>query len=176
MSQPFAPDSNEMHGSQAASIHNPQPANVSVPFVNLKAQYAGIKKEVDAAIASVVEKTSFIMGPQVAGFEKAFAEYLGARFCIGVNSGTAALQLALMACGIGAGDEVIIPSFTFFATAEAVSVLGAQPVFVDIDPVSYTVTAAAIEKAITPRNRALMPVHLYGQSADLDPILQIAKQ
>ena len=107
-------------------------------------------------------------------FEKAFAEYVGARFCVGVNSGTAALQLALMACGIGRGDEVIVPSFTFFATAEAVSVLGARPVFVDVDPVSYTITAAAIEKAITPRTRAIIPVHLYGQAADLDPILALA--
>jgi dTDP-4-amino-4,6-dideoxygalactose transaminase len=176
MSKPYAPDSNEIHGSQAGSIHNPQPANVSVPFVDLKAQYATIKNEVDAAIARVVENTSFIMGAQVAAFEKAFAEYLDARFCIGVNSGTAALQLALMACGIGPGDEVIIPSFTFFATAEAVSVLGAKPIFVDIDPVSYAITASAIEKAITPRTRALMPVHLYGQSADLDPIFEIAKR
>lgn len=180
MSKPCAPDSNQIRSPQSAignaSIHNPQPANVVVPFVDLKAQYASIKNEVDAAIARVVENTSFIMGPQVAAFEKAFAEYLGARFCIGVNSGTAALQLALIACGIGSGDEVIIPSLTFFATAEAVSVLGAKPVFVDIDPVSYTVAASAIEKAITPRTRAIMPVHLYGQAADLDPILEIAKQ
>ncbi len=115
------------------------------------------------------------MGPQVAAFEKAFAEYLGARFCIGVNSGTAALQLALMACGIGPGDEVIVPSFTFFATAEAVSVLGAKPVFVDIDPVSYTVTAPGVEQAITARTKAIIPVHLYGQPADLDPILALAE-
>ena len=180
MSKFYAPESNQIRNAQSAvsnaSIHNPQPTNVVVPFVDLKAQYASIKTEVDAAIARVVENTSFIMGAQVAAFENAFAEYLGARFCIGVNSGTAALQLALMACGIGSGDEVIIPSFTFFATAEAVSVLGAKPVFVDIDPVSYSVLASAIEKAITPRTRALVPVHLYGQSADLDPILEIAKQ
>jgi len=168
MSKPYAPGS--------AQIHNPQVANVSVPFVDLKQQYASIKSEVDAAIARVIENTSFILGPEVRAFEAAFAEYVDARECIAVNSGTAALQLALMAAGIGASDEVIVPSFTFFATAEAVSVLGASPVFVDVDPVSYTVTAAAIERAITPRTRALMPVHLYGQAADLDPILELAKE
>jgi dTDP-4-amino-4,6-dideoxygalactose transaminase len=168
MSKPYAPGS--------AQIHNPQVANVSVPFVDLKQQYTSIKSEVDAAIARVIENTSFILGPEVRAFEAAFAEYVGARACIAVNSGTAALQLALMAAGIGAGDEVIVPSFTFFATAEAVSVLGATPVFVDVDPVSYTLTAAAIERDITPRTRALIPVHLYGQAADLDPILELAKK
>jgi len=168
MSKPYAPGS--------AQIHNPQVANVSVPFVDLKQQYTSIKSEVDAAIARVIENTSFILGPEVRAFEATFAEYVGARACIAVNSGTAALQLTLMAAGIGAGDEVIVPSFTFFATAEAVSVLGATPVFVDVDPVSYTVTAAAIERAITPRTRALIPVHLYGQAADLDPILELAKK
>jgi len=168
MSKPYAPGS--------AQIHNPQVANVTVPFVDLKQQYASIKTEVDAAIARVIDNTSFILGPEVRAFEAAFAEYNGARACIAVNSGTAALQLALMAAGIGPGDEVIVPSFTFFATAEAVSVLGAAPVFVDVDPISYTVTAAAIEGAITPRTRAVIPVHLYGQAADLDPILELAKK
>lgn len=147
--------------------------NVSVPFVDLKAQYQTIKPEIDGAIARVIENTSFVMGREVAAFEEAFAQWLNARFCIGVNSGTAALQLALLACEIRPGDEVIVPSFTFFATAEAVSVLGATPVFVDIDPVAYTVTASAIEKAITPRTRAIIPVHLYGQPVDLDPILAL---
>lgn len=168
MSKPYAPSS--------VQIHNPQAANVAVPFVDLKQQYASIKTEVDAAIARVIENTSFILGPEVRAFEAAFAEYVGARACIAVNSGTAALQLALMAAGVGAGDEVIVPSFTFFATAEAVSVLGATPVFVDVDPVSYTVTAAAFERVITPRTRAVIPVHLYGQAADLDPILELARR
>jgi len=168
MSKPYAPTS--------AQIHNPQPANVAVPFVDLKQQYASIKTEVDAAIARVIENTSFILGPEVRAFEQAFAEYVGARACIAVNSGTAALQLTLMAAGIGTGDEVIVPSFTFFATAEAVSVLGAAPVFVDVDSVSYTVTAAAIERALTPRTRAVIPVHLYGQPADLDPVLELASK
>jgi dTDP-4-amino-4,6-dideoxygalactose transaminase len=168
MSKPYAPSS--------AQIHNPQVANVTVPFVDLKQQYTSIKSEVDAAIAHVIENTSFILGPQVRAFETAFAQYTGGRACIAVNSGTAALQLALMAVGIGAGDEVIVPSFTFFATAEAVSVLGATPVFVDVDPLSYTVTAATIERAITSRTRAIIPVHLYGQAADLDPILELASK
>jgi dTDP-4-amino-4,6-dideoxygalactose transaminase len=166
MSKPYAP--------KTTQIHNPQPANVTVPFVDLKQQYAAIKTEVDAAIARVIENTSFILGPEVRAFEASFAEYVGARSCIGVNNGTAALQLALMAAGIGSGDEVIVPSFTFFATAEAVSVLGATPVFIDIDPVSYTIRAEAIERATTPRTRAIIPVHLYGQSADLDPIIELA--
>jgi dTDP-4-amino-4,6-dideoxygalactose transaminase len=164
------------YAANSTQIHNPQPANVTVPFVDLKQQYASIKTEIDAAIARVIENTSFILGPEVRAFEKAFAEYVGADACVAVNSGTAALQLALMAAGIGAGDEVIVPSFTFFATAEAVSVLGATPIFVDIDPASYTVTAAAIESAITSRTRAVIPVHLYGQAADLDPIIDVANK
>lgn len=170
MSKPFAPTSDQIHNSKSES------PNLAVPFVDLKAQYQTIKPEVDAAIARVIESTTFIMGREVAAFEKSFAEYVSAGFCIGVNSGTAALQLALMACGIGEGDEVIVPSFTFFATAEAVSVLGAKPVFVDIDPVSYTITAAGVEKAITSRTRAIIPVHLYGQSVDLDPIVALAER
>ena len=170
MSKPFAPDSNQIRNSKS------EIRNLPVPFLDLKAQYQTIKPEIDAAIARVIENTNFILGPQVAAFEKAFAEYVGSEFCVGVNSGTAALHLALMACGIGQGDEVIVPSFTFFATAEAVSVLGAVPVFVDVDPVSYTITAAGIEKAITPRTRAIIPVHLYGQAADLDPIRALAEK
>ena len=170
MSKPFAVSSGQIRNRQSPI------ANATVPFVDLKKQYQTIKPEVDAAIASVIENTNFILGPQVAAFEKSFAEYIGGAFCVGVNSGTAALQLALMACGIGPGDEVIVPSFTFFATAEAVSVLGATPVFVDIDPVSYTITAAGIEPAITPQTRAIIPVHLYGQSVDLDPILALAER
>ena len=170
MSKPFASQSNQTGNPQSAVANSP------VPFVDLKAQYQTIKPEIDAAIARVFENSNFILGPEVSTFEKAFAEYVGAAFCVGVNSGTAALQLTLMACGIGEGDEVIVPSFTFFATAETVSVLGAKPVFVDIDPVSYTIAAPAIEEAITPRTRAIIPVHLYGQAADLDPIRALAEQ
>jgi dTDP-4-amino-4,6-dideoxygalactose transaminase len=151
-------------------------ANLAVPFVDLKAQYQSIKDEIDAAVTRVIRNTSFILGPEVEAFEQAFAEYVGARFCLGLNSGTAALHLALLAGGIGAGDEVIVPANSFFATAEAVSLVGATPVFVDADPVSYTIDTSKIEKAITGRTRAIIPVHLYGQSADLDPIFEIARR
>jgi dTDP-4-amino-4,6-dideoxygalactose transaminase len=147
---------------------------MSVPFVDLQAQYRAIKREVDEAIARVVESAAFILGREVEAFEAAFAGYLGAKFCVGVSSGTAAIQLAVTACGVGAGDEVIVPANTFFATAEAVSTAGATPVFVDADPVSCTIDPAKIEAAITKRTRAIIPVHLYGQAADLDPIFEIA--
>ncbi|HEX9919728.1 MAG TPA: DegT/DnrJ/EryC1/StrS family aminotransferase [Pyrinomonadaceae bacterium] len=147
---------------------------MSVPFVDLQAQYRAIKREVDEAIGRVVESAAFILGREVEAFEAAFAEYLGAKFCVGVNSGTAAIQLAVTACGAGAGDEVIVPANTFFATAEAVSTAGATPVFVDADPVSYTIDVNKIEAAINARTRAIIPVHLYGQAADLDAVFEIA--
>jgi dTDP-4-amino-4,6-dideoxygalactose transaminase len=149
---------------------------MNVPFVDLQAQYKSIKADVDAAIARVIESASFILGREVEAFEAAFAEYTGARFCVGVNSGTAAIQLAVTACGLGAGDEVIVPANTFFASAEGISTANATPVFVDADPVSYNIDVSKIEAAITERTRAIMPVHLYGQSADLDPIFEIARR
>lgn len=149
---------------------------MTVPFVDLRAQYLSIKAEIDESIRRVLDNTSFVLGREVEAFEAAFAEYTGARFCIGLNSGTAAIQLALMACGIGAGHEVLVPANTFFATAEAVSTAGATPVFVDADPVSYNIDVTGIEAAITERTRAIMPVHLYGQAADLDSIFEIAKR
>ncbi len=147
---------------------------MTVPFVDLRAQYLSIKAEIDEAIARVLETTAFVLGREVEAFEAAFAEYVGAGFCVGVNSGTAAIHLAVMACGLGTGDEVIIPANTFFASAEGVSTAGAKPVFVDADALSYTIDPARIEAAITERTRAIMPVHLYGQAADLDPIFEIA--
>ncbi|HVF87626.1 MAG TPA: DegT/DnrJ/EryC1/StrS family aminotransferase [Pyrinomonadaceae bacterium] len=147
---------------------------MNVPFVDLQAQYKQIKRGVDAAVARVLESAAFILGREVEAFEEAFAEYVGAQFCVGVGSGTAAIQLAVTACGVGHGDEVIVPANTFFATAEAVSTAGATPVFVDADPMSYTIDVMKIETAITPRTRAIIPVHLYGQAADLDPIFEIA--
>ncbi len=147
-----------------------------IPFVDLKSQYQSIKGEIDSAILRVLDNSSFILGYEVEEFESAFADYVDARFCVGVSNGTAAVQLAVMACGIGAGDEVIVPANTFFATAEGVSTAGATPVFVDADPVSYCIDVEKIEAAITERTRAIMPVHLYGQSADLDPIIEIAKR
>jgi dTDP-4-amino-4,6-dideoxygalactose transaminase len=145
-----------------------------IPFVDLRAQYLSIKAEIDEAIARVLETTAFVLGREVEAFEAAFAEYVGARFCVGLNSGTAAVQLAVTACGIGAGDEVIVPANTFFATAEGVSTAGAVPVFVDCDPVSYNLDSQRIAAAITERTRAIMPVHLYGQAADLDAIFDVA--
>jgi dTDP-4-amino-4,6-dideoxygalactose transaminase len=170
MSKPLEQKSAPIRGSKSDIRNSP------VPFVDLKAQYQSIKDEIDAAIARVIENTSFILGPEAEAFEQSFAEYVGARFCLGLNSGTAALHLALLAAEIGAGDEVIVPANSFFATAEAVSVTGATPIFVDADPVSYAIDATKIEEAITERTRAIIPVHLYGQSADLDPILEIARR
>jgi len=146
-----------------------------IPLVDLKAQYQAIKEEIDRAMRRVVESTAFIMGPEVSAFEEAFAAYCEAQYAVGVGSGTAALFLALKACGIGPGDEVITTPFTFMATAETISQAGARPVFVDIDPVTYNLNPELIEKVITPRTRAIIPVHLYGQPAEMDAIHEIAK-
>ncbi len=149
---------------------------MTVPFVDLKAQYRSIKPEVDEAIGRVLETTAFILGPAVEEFERAFADYLGAEFCVGVSNGTAAVQLALAGCGVAAGDEVILPANTFIATAEAVSALGAVPVLVDCERDSSNIDAGRVEAAITPRTRAVVPVHLYGQPADLDPVFDVARR
>src|SRR5215212_3944830 len=147
-----------------------------VPFVDLQAQYRSIKAEVDAAVQRVLDTSAFILGREVEAFERAFAEYVGARECVGVSNGTAAIQLALQACGVGPGDEVVVPANTFFATAEAVSTAGATPVFADCDPVTYNIDAGRIEEVITERTRAVIPVHLYGQPADLDAVFEIAER
>jgi dTDP-4-amino-4,6-dideoxygalactose transaminase len=145
-----------------------------IPFVDLRKQYLEIKRDVDAAIARVFDSGQFVLGEEVEAFEREFAELSGAADGIAVNSGTSALQLALMAAGVRQGDEVITVPFTFVATAAAVGYIGAKPVFVDIDPVTFTMDPSKIEAAITPRTRAIVPVHLYGQPADMDPILEIA--
>ena len=147
-----------------------------IPFVDLKAQYHSIKDEVDAAIAVVLESSQFVLGEQVAKFEDEFAAYSGGRHGIGVNSGTSALHLALLAAGVGAGDEVITTPFTFVATSAAIGYTGARPVYVDIEPRSFNIDPQLIEAAITDRTKAILPVHLYGQSADMDPILEIARR
>jgi dTDP-4-amino-4,6-dideoxygalactose transaminase len=147
-----------------------------IPFVDLKAQYHSIKPEIDAAIGKVLESSQFILGSEVAAFEEEFARYSGGGAGIAVNSGTSALHLALLAAGIGPGDEVITTPFTFVATVAAIGYTGARPVFVDIDPASYTIDPRGIEQAITPRTKAIMPVHLYGQMADMDPIMEIARR
>jgi dTDP-4-amino-4,6-dideoxygalactose transaminase len=145
-----------------------------IPFVDLKAQYLSIKDEIDDAVLKVLDSTQFILGKEVAAFEEEFAAYCDADYGIAVNTGTSALHLALLAAGIGPGDEVITVPFTFVATVAAIYYTGATPVFVDIDPVSYTINVAQIEKVITERTKAILPVHLYGQPADMEPILQIA--
>ena len=147
-----------------------------IPFVDLKAQYRAIKPEVDAAILSVLESCEFTLGSEVRAFEEEFAAYCQARYGIGVNSGTSALHLALLAAGVGPGDEVITVPFTFIATVSAIAYTGATPVFVDIDPRTFNMDVAAIEAAITPRTKAIMPVHLYGRPADVDPIVEIARR
>lgn len=147
-----------------------------IPFVDLQAQYQGLKDEIDAAVLKVLASAQFVLGEEVAGFEREFAEYCGARFGIAVNSGTSALHLALLAAGVGPGDEVITVPFTFVATVAAIGYTGARPVFVDIEPRSFTMDVNQVQKAITPRTKALLPVHLYGQPADLDPILEIARR
>jgi dTDP-4-amino-4,6-dideoxygalactose transaminase len=151
-------------------------ANIKVPYLDLKAQYHSIKPEIDAAISRVLESCQFVLGPEVAGFEQEFAAYCGATECIAMNSGTSALHLALLAAGVGPGDEVITVPFTFVASVSAVTYAGARPVLVDIDPRSFTMDPSAIEAAITPRTKAILPVHLYGQSADMDPIMEIARR
>jgi dTDP-4-amino-4,6-dideoxygalactose transaminase len=147
-----------------------------IPFLDLKAQYRQIKPEVDAAVLRAIESTQFVLGPEVAGFEERFASYCNAKHCLAVNSGTSALHLALLAAGIGPGDEVITVSMTFVATTAAILYSGAKPVFVDVDPVTWTMDPAQIEPAITPRTKAILPVHLHGLMADMDPIMDIARR
>jgi dTDP-4-amino-4,6-dideoxygalactose transaminase len=148
---------------------------MKVNFVDLKAQYQTIKPEIDSAIQDVISNTAFVLGKAVANFEQEFAGYCGAKHCMGINSGTSALIMALKALDIGEGDEVITTTNTFIATAEAISYAGAKPVLVDIEDKSYNMDPSKLEKAITAKTKAIIPVHLYGQPADMDPILQIAK-
>jgi dTDP-4-amino-4,6-dideoxygalactose transaminase len=151
-------------------------ATDKIAFVDLAAQYRSIKTEVDAAILAVLQRGDFILGKDVSDFETEFAAYCGAAHCLGVANGTDALKLALQACGIGAGDEVITTAHTFIASALAITESGAKPVLVDCDPEYYLLDPTKIEAAITPRTKAIMPVHLYGQCADMDAIMAIAKK
>lgn len=145
-------------------------------FIDLAAQQARIKPELDAAIARVLEHGKYILGPEVIELEDKLVDYTGAKFCISCANGTDALQIALMAIGVGAGDEVIMPGFTYFATAETTAILGAKPVLIDIDPTTFNIDPSLIEAAITPRTKAIMPVSLYGQCADFDAINAIAQK
>jgi dTDP-4-amino-4,6-dideoxygalactose transaminase len=147
---------------------------MNIPFVDLKAQYNSIKPQMEAAMQSVLERTAFILGPEVAAFERTFAEYIGVKHAIGVASGTDALRLALEGLGVGRGDEVITVADTYIATCEAISHSGARVVLVDAAPSTYNLDPGKLEAAITPRTRAVMPVHLYGQPADMNAILEIA--
>ncbi|MHC1784279.1 MAG: DegT/DnrJ/EryC1/StrS family aminotransferase [Anaerolineaceae bacterium] len=147
-----------------------------IPFVDLKAQYHSIKPEIDQAVLSVMESTQFVLGSDVAAFERDFAEYCQREYALGLNSGTSALHLALLAAGIGPGDEVITVPFTFVATVAAIYYSGAKPVFVDINPESFTMDPEKLEAVITEKTRAVIPVHLYGQMADMNPILEIARK
>ncbi len=147
---------------------------MKVQMLDLKAEYASIKAEVDPALSSVLSSGAFILGPNVSAFEKEFAQYIGTKYAVGVASGTDALFLSLKALGIGAGDEVITSPLTFFATSEAISYTGARPVFVDADPATHNIDASKIEKAVSKRTKAIIPVHLWGLPADMDPVMEIA--
>lgn len=149
---------------------------MEIPFVDLKAQYATIQAEIEEAVMTVLRSGNFILGEQVEEFENNFARYLGCQYAIGVSNGLDALRLALEVLGIGAGDEVIIPANTYVATALAVSSVKARPVLVEMNPRSYNMDPNLIEKALTTSTRVILPVHLYGQSADMDPILDIARR
>ena len=152
------------------------PSAEPVPFVDLKAQYAAIKAEVDAAMAGVMARADFILGSEVDAFEADFAAYCGTAHAVGLDSGLSALELGMRALGIGPGDEVITPTHSFIASSSAISFTGATPVWVDVDPATYQIDHARIEAAITPRTKAIMPVHLYGQPADMDQIMEIARR
>lgn len=147
-----------------------------VPLVDLRAQYEPLRGEILSRIEEILSGMNLFLGPNVRAFEEEFAAFSEVQHAIGVSDGTTALQLALMGCGVGQGDEVITVSHTFIATSEAIALVGAKPVFVDIDPLSYTMDAETIKTVITPRTRAIIPVHLYGQPADMDPIMDIARR
>jgi dTDP-4-amino-4,6-dideoxygalactose transaminase len=150
-------------------------STTAVPLLDLQAQYAPIREQLLAAITRVCDSQRFIMGPEIAALERELASSIGVEYAIAVSSGTDALLLALMTLGVGPGDEVVTTTYSFFATAGAVTRVGAKPVLVDIDPVTYNIDPAAVEAAITPRTKALLPVHLFGLCADMDPILNAAK-
>lgn len=147
---------------------------MQVPFVDLQTEHQSLSRELDEAIRGVMTRGDFILGQEIEAFEQEFADFCGSRFAVGVDSGLSALELALRAFGIGPGDEVIVPSHTFIATAAAVTFAGATPVLVDVDAQSYNLDVSQVEAAVTPRTRAIIPVHLYGLPADMDGILRVA--
>ncbi len=149
---------------------------MKVPLLDLTRQYKSIKEELDRAVMAVLDHCKFINGPEVRKLEEEIAAFCGVRYGIGVNSGTDALLIALRSCGVGPGDEVVTSTFSFFATAGVISRLGARPVFVDIDPVTYNIDVNALEEAVTSKTKAVVPVHLFGQCADMDPILDLCRK
>lgn len=149
---------------------------IRVPFLDLEAHHAPLRGDFDRAIAEVIDSGAFAGGPFVEKFEEAFAAYCGSRYAIGVGSGTEALWLSLLACDVGPGDEVITVPSSFMATAEAITYCGARPVFVDVEDRTYTMDPAGLEAALTPKTKAIIPVHLFGQAADMDPILEFARR
>ena len=152
------------------------PTEIRIPFENITRQYEQIKEEIGAAIAEVLPTGRYVMGAQLTAFEAEFAAYHQASFCAGISNGTEALHLALLACGVGPGDEVITVPNTYVATVFAISYTGATPVFVDVDPRTFNIDPADVEKKITPRTRAILPVHLYGQCVDMDSLMEIARR
>lgn len=152
------------------------PITRNIQMVDLKTQYERLKSDIDAGIREVIESTQFVKGPQVSRFQEHLAEYTGAKHVIAVGNGTDALQIALMALGLRPGDEVITPTFTFIATAEVVALLGLKPVVVDVDWGTMNMSVEAVRKAITPRTKAIVPVHLFGQCANMEPLLEIARE
>src|SRR5690606_14827576 len=147
-----------------------------IQMVDLHAQVAALRPDLDAAIAEVLDSGAFVRGPFVQRFEEGLSAYYGGAHALGGGNGTDALQLAYMALGLGPGDEGIMPAFTFIATAEAAALLGITPVFADVDPRTFNLDPAAVEAAVTPRTKAVVPVHLYGQAADMEPILAVARR
>ncbi|MGA9450411.1 MAG: aminotransferase class I/II-fold pyridoxal phosphate-dependent enzyme, partial [Verrucomicrobiia bacterium] len=147
-----------------------------IPYLDLPAQLRNVRKDLDAAIARTIDQCSFCLGPDVTQFEKDFARFVGAEHCVGFNSGTSALHVAMLLLGVGPGDEVITTPFTFVATSWAISYVGANPVYVDIDDATFNLDPKLIERAITRRTKAVMPVHLYGHPFDVDAILAVCRK
>jgi dTDP-4-amino-4,6-dideoxygalactose transaminase len=167
---------NPIISETTASLSGLPVKSAAVPFLDVRSTYLSIKEEMDAALAEVLESGAFILGPAVDAFENDFAGYLGVKHCVGLSSGLDALHIALLAAGVRPGDEVLVPANTYIATWLAVSFAGAVPVPVEPDPRTYNIDPARIEEAITPRTRGIVPVHLYGQPADMDAILEIARR
>jgi dTDP-4-amino-4,6-dideoxygalactose transaminase len=173
---PTSGESGALRGQDDGSRSGYSKSAEPIPLVDLGAQYKSIKAEIDLVVSRVLEQGQFVLGPEVESFESEFAAFCGAKFAVGLNSGTSALHLALLAARVGAGDEVITVPMTFVATAAAILYTGARPIFVDIDPTTYTMDPRQLEAAITPRTKAIVPVHLYGQMAAMDEITAVARR